>query len=138
MTLTGAHLKLDSVVKFDSALATVKSTAPDGSSAVVKSPARSTPATVGITITNTDDGDELTTTTADAYSYMLMAATITTMSASTAVPGTQITISGTSFVNVSSVEFGTATRRRTPSQTTTPSTRPCRRPRSAPEERPRP
>ena len=107
VTLTGAHLKIDSIVKFGSALATVQSAAPDGTSIVVVPPTRATATTVGITITNFDDGDELTTTKTGAYSYLLQPATITGKSASTAIPGTSVTISGTSFVGVTSVKFGT-------------------------------
>lgn len=107
VTLTGTHLKIDSVVKFGSALATVESAAPDGTSMVVVPPTRATPAVVGITITNTDDGDELTSTKAGAYTYELQPAQITGLSASTAVPNTPLTISGTGFVNVSSVKFAT-------------------------------
>ena len=107
VTLTGMHLKIDSIVKFGSALATVQSAAPDGTSMVVIPPTRSTTATVGITITNYDDGDELTSTKASAYTYELQPATITGLSAGTAVPGTPLTISGTSFEGVTSVKFGT-------------------------------
>jgi hypothetical protein len=107
VTLTGAHLKADSIVKFGSALGTVQSAAPDGTSMVVVPPSRAVAATVGITITNFDDGDELTTTKVGAYSYLLQPATITGKSASTATPGTSVTLSGTSFVGVTSVKFGT-------------------------------
>jgi hypothetical protein len=106
VTITGEHLKTTSVVKFGANTATVQSAADDGTSMVVIPPSRPTTATVGITITNMDDGEQLSTTVADAYTYVLQPATITGLSVSTAVPGSQVTVSGTSFVNVSSVRFG--------------------------------
>ena len=105
VTITGQHLKLDSIVKFGANTATVQSAAPDGTSMVVIPPSRVATATVPITITNFDDGDALTTTKAAAYTYVLQPAVITGLSVATAVPGTQITVSGTSFVDVSSVTF---------------------------------
>ena len=106
VTITGMHLKADSIVKFGAAQAIVQSAAPDGTSMVVLPPIRVSTVTVGITVTNFDDGDELTTTKAGAYSYLLQPATVTGLSATTGVPGSALTISGTSFVDVTSVTIG--------------------------------
>jgi len=107
VTLTGQHLRSTSTVRFGSSGAVVQSAASDGTSIVVVPPSRGTPATVAITVTNLDDGDELTTVVPEAYTYELQPAVITGMSASTAVAGTSLTISGHSFVDVAEVRIGT-------------------------------
>lgn len=106
VTITGTHLKVDSIVKFGTLPATVQSAAPDGTSMVVVPPVRNEPVVVSISITNFDDGDPLTRTVSDAYSYVLQPATITGLSATTAIPGTPLTISGTGFVDVQAVWYG--------------------------------
>ena len=106
VTLTGNHLTVDTVVKFGTAAATVQSAAPDGTSINVVPPVRLTVGGVPITLTNLDDGQELTATYPNAYTYELTPAVVSAMSATTAVPGTSVTITGTSFVDVTSVKFG--------------------------------
>ena len=106
VTLTGQHLTIDTVVKFGTTTATVQSAAPDGTSINVVPPVRLTTGSVPITLTNLDDGQELTATFPDAYTYELTPAVVSAMSVPTAVPGTSVTITGTSFVDVTSVKFG--------------------------------
>ena len=106
VTLTGEYLRADTVVRFGAATGTVTSAAPDGTSLVVVPPTRATAATVSLTAINTDEGDELITTKLAAYTYELQAAVITGMSSTTAVAGTTVTITGSSFVDVTSVKFG--------------------------------
>lgn len=107
VTLTGTHLYINSVVKFGAATATVKSAAIDGTSAVVTPPVRTSPGTVGITVTNVDDGEEYTTTTPGAYTYSVPPATITGTSVSTGLPGAAVTLTGTHFTGVTNVRFDT-------------------------------
>ena len=107
ITLTGTHLYANSVVKFGAAVATVKSAEIDGTSMVVTPPTRTTPGTVGITVTNVDDGEEYTTTTPGLYTYSVPPATVTAMSAATGQPGASVTITGTNFIGVTNVRFDT-------------------------------
>lgn len=107
ITLTGTHLYANSSVSFGTAPATVRSAAIDGTSMVVTPPTRTTPGTVGITVTNVDDGEEFTTTTPGLYTYSVPPATITAMSASTGQPGNSVTITGTNFIGVTNVRFDT-------------------------------
>jgi hypothetical protein len=119
VTLTGEYLTASSVVKFGASTGTVQSAAPDGTTLVVVPPTRALPATVSITVINVDEGDELTTTKLGAYTYELQAAVITGMSATTAVAGTTVTITGTSFVDVTSVTFATTAATFTPANENT-------------------
>lgn len=107
VTLTGAHLYQYSEVKFGSVLATVKSAAVDGSSMVVSPPNRPTTGTVGITVTNYDEGESYATTTPGLYTYEIPAGSITGTSVSTGLPGSTVTIIGTHFTGVTNVRFDT-------------------------------
>ena len=110
VTLTGANLRLDSVVKFGTATATVQSVNSGGTSLVVAPPVNNTAGAVPVTVTNIlDGGEQLTFTAAGSYRYELAVATITGKSHTTALPGTTVTITGTSFVNVTSVRLGATT-----------------------------
>jgi hypothetical protein len=62
---------------------------------------------VDVTVTNIVDGEQLTATATGGYSYSLSPASVTAMSVTTGPPGTTVTITGTSFVQVSTVRFGT-------------------------------
>ncbi|HVM21303.1 MAG TPA: IPT/TIG domain-containing protein [Egibacteraceae bacterium] len=107
VTITGVNLRPNSVVRFGAAQAGVDSVNQDGTSMVVTPPVSHTAGTVAVTVTNVlDDGQQLTATRASAYRYDLAPATVTGMSAATAAAGTQVTITGTSFVGVTAVRFG--------------------------------
>lgn len=106
VTLTGQHLRLTSVVRFGGVAGTVQSAAPDGTSLSVVPPASNEPGPVAIEVVNDDDGDELSALVPEAYTYELQGAVITGKSASTGYAGTTVTITGTSFVDVRSVRFG--------------------------------
>lgn len=107
VTITGRNLHLNSVVRFGDAPATVSSAAPDGSSMQVSPPLSNTSGAMAVTVTNIYEGESLTATVAGGYSYSLSRASITATSATTGPPGTTVTITGTSFVQVSAVQFGT-------------------------------
>lgn len=111
VTLTGSNLRRDTLVDFGGAPATVRSAADDGTSLVVLPPARSTAATVAVTITNVD-GETYSATLPGAYEYRLAPAQVTglqvgTTAATTAPAGTAVTVTGTSFLDVTAVRFGT-------------------------------
>ena len=107
VTITGTNLRLNSVVRFGTTVATVDSAAADGTSMVVTPPISSAVATVDVTVTNIVDGSQLLTATrTNGYAYELAPARVTAMSAGTALPGTQITLTGTSFSGVTAVRFG--------------------------------
>ena len=108
VTITGANLRLDTVVRFGGSPAAVQSVAADGRTLTVVPPLRNESGAVAVTVTNVlEGGEQLTATLAAGYTYQLAVARITGKSATTAAPGTTITISGTSFVGVTSVRFGT-------------------------------
>ncbi len=107
VTITGANLRLNSLVRFGNANATVNSAASDGTSMVVTPPLSNSVGAVNVTVTNIVDAtQELTATRTNGYQYNLAPAVITGMSASTALPGTQITLTGTSFSGVTAIRFG--------------------------------
>lgn len=109
VTITGTNLRLNSVVRFGTTSATIESAAPNGTSIVVTPPVSNSVATVDVTVTNIVDGaQQLTATRTNGYQYILAAARITGISAGTALPGTQVTLTGTSFSSVSAVRFGSA------------------------------
>lgn len=109
VTITGTNLRLNSVVRFGATSAIIESAASDGSSIVVTPPVSNGVATVDVTVTNIVDGaQQLTATRTAGYQYILAAARITGISAGTALPGTQVTLTGTSFSSVSEVRFGSA------------------------------
>ena len=109
VTITGRNLRLNSVVRFGAAAAVIESAASDGSSIVVSPPSSNTVGAVDVSVSNIVDGTQtLTATSTNGYQYSLAAARVTGMSASTALPGTQVTLTGTSFSGVTAVRFGTA------------------------------
>ena len=107
VTITGQNLRLNSVVRFGNSSATIESAVPGGTSMVVTPPLSNTVGAVDVTVTNIVDGtQQLTATGTGGYQYNLTAASVTGLSAGTALPGTQITLTGTSFSGVTAVKFG--------------------------------
>lgn len=107
VTITGKNLRLNSVVRFGNSSATIESAAANGTSMVVTPPLSNTVGAVDVTVTNIVDGtQQMVATSTNGYQYNLTAASVTGLSAGTALPGTQITLTGTSFSGVTSVKFG--------------------------------
>ena len=106
VTISGTNLLANSVVRFGDTQATVVSAAADGTSMVVAPPVKNEPGTVDLTVVNHYDNEKLVATVTNGYDYALGTASVTGLSATTAAPGTQVTITGTSFRDVSSVKLG--------------------------------
>ena len=107
ITITGRNLRPDSVVRFGTNTAAVQSAAGDGTSMVVVPPLSNEVGAVDVTVTNIVNGDYLTATATGGYTYQLATATLTGKNTSSALAGTQVTLTGTSFVGVTEVRFGT-------------------------------
>lgn len=107
VTITGANLRPDSVVRFGTSPATVQGVNSAGTSMTVAPPISNEVGTVAVTVTNIlDGGEQLTATASGGYQYQLAVATVTGKSHGTALPGETVTITGTSFVGVTAVRFG--------------------------------
>lgn len=107
VTITGGNLRPDSVVRFGATTAAVQSAATNGTSMVVVPPLSNDVGAVDVSVTNILNGDRLTATAPAGYSYQLARATLTGKNTNSARAGTQVTLTGTSFVDVTEVRFGT-------------------------------
>ena len=106
VTITGTNLFENTLVRFGSAGAVVQSAASDGTSLVVSPPVRDAVGPVTVTVTNVFEGRSRSATAVAGYGYSLAVATVTGLSTTSAVPGTPVTITGTSFVGVTAVRIG--------------------------------
>lgn len=106
VVISGKNLRLSSVVRFGAVAAAVKSAAADGSSITVVPPVSNDALAVDISVTNLVDAEPYTATSVGGYAYSLAVATVGGLSSSTALPGTVVAVTGTSFVGVTSVRFG--------------------------------
>jgi len=106
VTITGTNLLANSIVRFGDKQASVLSAASDGTRIVVSPQSHADPEQVDVTVTNLFDAQPLTTTYANGYAYTLAPASVTGLSVTTAVPGSQLTINGAGFIGVQKVYFG--------------------------------
>lgn len=106
VTITGTNLAENTLVRFGSAGGVVQSAATDGSSLVVTPPVRDAVGPVTVTVTNVFEGQQKSASAVAGYTYSLAPATVTALSTTSAIPGTPVTITGTSFVGVTAVRFG--------------------------------
>ena len=106
VTITGTNLSLATNVTFGGDPATVQSAAVDGTSIVVLPPVRSAVGAVTVKVENVVDGDAVSDSLTNGFTYTTAAATVSSVSSSTAPAGTTVTILGTGFYGVTSVSFG--------------------------------
>lgn len=106
VVVSGTNLLENSVVRFGTTVAAVQSAAGDGSSLTVRPPVRDLTGPTSVTVTNIAEGQSRTATAPVDYTYSLAPATVTGLSTTSAIPGTPVTVTGTSFVGVTAVRFG--------------------------------
>lgn len=70
VTITGSKLRADTVVRFGTATATVRSVDADGTSLVVTPPVATADGYVAVSVTNVVDGQHLTAALAGGYRYL--------------------------------------------------------------------
>ncbi|WP_328296185.1 IPT/TIG domain-containing protein [Kineococcus sp. NBC_00420] len=106
ITLTGTNLTGATAVKFGTVAATnVKVVSDTSITATIPASGTSTTSTVNVTVT-TPTGGTSPNAVANAYVYAA-APTITSISPTTATAGDTVTITGTDFVGLSAIKFGT-------------------------------
>ena len=112
VTITGANLRLNSVVRFGDTVAAVESVTDDGRQMVVTPPLRNDAGEVDVTIANLVDDEELTADLVDGYTYQLRAyptvSDITPATATAGAPAAAVTLTGTNLFEHSVVRFGSA------------------------------
>lgn len=106
VVITGTNLAENTLVRFGTAGAVVQSAAPDGTSLTVSPPVRDATGPVTVTVTNVFEGQQRSASAVAGYTYSLAPATVTGLSTTSAIPGTPVTVTGTSFVGVTAVRFG--------------------------------
>lgn len=110
VTITGANLRLNSVVRFGDTVAAVESVSDDGRVMLVIPPLRNAAGGVDVTVANIVDDEELAATVVGGYTYQLRAyPTVAQISPATAVAGaptSAVTLTGTNLFEHSVVRFG--------------------------------